>query len=149
MSPIHEVTQLPVCTWMGLYRDMSYQTIERVHFRCYGRIFDDWDRDSWNDGHVVAQCDVQPYCLRGSLISQPSSNGLGSNREWPLQELAPSLSTFASVSFRSSLFEFLNHVRACLDCCAIASSICARATTKCLSPQARDGINWSLNDQIC
>ena len=28
-------------TWTGVYRDMSYATVERIYARCYNRQFDD------------------------------------------------------------------------------------------------------------
>ena len=111
-------------TWTGVYRDLSYETVERIYDRCYNRAFDDWDRDSWNDGQIVAQCDIRPYYLRELLESR-----LGSSCESPLQELTSSLDKLRRFIIRRSISAYLNNVRACLDCCGAIGTFCTRART--------------------
>ena len=113
-----------VHTWTGAYRNMSYETVARIYDRCYNRVFDDWDRDSWNDGQVVAQCDIRPYCLRELLESR-----LGSSCESPLQELTSSLDELRRLIIRRLTSAYLNNVSACLDCCGAIGLLCTRART--------------------
>ena len=131
-------------TWTGVYRDMSFMTVARIYERCYNREFDDWDRDSWNDGQIVAQCDVRPYYLRDLLESR-----LGSSRESPLQELTASFNNLLGFSIQRLNSALCDDVRACLDCCGVLGTFCTRTRTYWSRPWIwspwRSACGWSAS----
>ena len=61
--------EIEFLTHNGTYggHNMSFETVAKIFLRCYGRVFDDWDRDSWSEGDIRSRFDADMYCVRKLL----------------------------------------------------------------------------------